>query len=208
MRSTTNNFLRRDGTNNMEGDINADNHIKIINLSDPTDDGDVINKRYLESITNNLFRRDGTNNMEGDLNADNHKIINVANPTSAQDAVTKHYADSRKPVITIWAQEAGPLNFRQYEWSFGSGDYTPAECGYCMPAPGRILRGSISSTAESGTARKASVKMAINGRVTRNNIIIKPIELYSHTTMFRPPIEVAQNDRINFQTSRDTPDAT
>ena len=39
---TRNNFLKIDGTNNMEGDLNADNH-KIINLSDPVDDGDVIN---------------------------------------------------------------------------------------------------------------------------------------------------------------------
>ena len=31
------------------------NNNKIINLSDPVDDGDVINKRYLESTTNNLF---------------------------------------------------------------------------------------------------------------------------------------------------------
>ena len=38
----------------MEGDLNADNH-KIINLSDPTDDGDVINNRYLESSTNPFF---------------------------------------------------------------------------------------------------------------------------------------------------------
>ena len=79
----------------MEGDLNADNH-QIINLSDPTDDGDVINKRYLESTTNNFLRRDG-----GELNLSNNKIVNVANPTSAQDVLTKQYADSRKPLITI-----------------------------------------------------------------------------------------------------------
>ena len=30
--------------------------------------------------------------------------------------------DYRKPLITIWAQENGPLNRGEYEWSFGSGD--------------------------------------------------------------------------------------
>ena len=40
----------------MEGDLNADNH-KIIHLSDPIDDGDVITERYLESTTNNFLRR-------------------------------------------------------------------------------------------------------------------------------------------------------
>ena len=144
---TRNNFLKIDGTNNMEGDLNADNH-KIINLSDPVDDGDVINKRYLESTTNNFFRRDG-----GDLNLNNNKIVNLSEPTEVQDAATKQYVDSRKPLITIWAQENGPLHAGEYEWSFGSGDlYTLAKCGYCMPAAGRILRGSISSVTDSPNA--------------------------------------------------------
>ena len=126
---TRNNFLKLDGTNNMEGDLNVDNH-KIINLSDPVDDGDVINKRYLESTTNNFLRRDG------ELNLSNNKIVNVANPTLDQDAVTKHYVDSRKPMITIWAQEVGPLNAGEYEWSFGSGDY--------MTISQFLTRGSLS----------------------------------------------------------------
>ena len=62
----------------MEGDLNADNH-KIINLSDPVDDGDVINKSYLESTTNNFLRRCGSDSMGGDLNLSNNKIVNVAN---------------------------------------------------------------------------------------------------------------------------------
>ena len=51
---TRNKFLKLDGTNTMEGDLNANNH-KIINLSNPVDDGDVINKRYLELATNGFF---------------------------------------------------------------------------------------------------------------------------------------------------------
>ena len=38
----------------MEGDLNADNH-NIIKIYDPVDDGNVINKRYLESTTNKFF---------------------------------------------------------------------------------------------------------------------------------------------------------
>ena len=65
--------------------------------------------------------------------------------------VTQQYVDSQKPLITIRAQEIGPLNRGQYEWSFGSGDYTPANCGYCPPASGRntwlatFLRGGLVS---------------------------------------------------------------
>ena len=199
---TRNNFLKIDGTNNMEGDLNVNNH-NIINLSDPVDDGDVITKSYLESTT---FRRDG-----GDLNMSNNKIVNVAWPTSDDDAVNKAYADFVvSTVITIWAQENGPLNRGEYEWSFGSGDlYTLAKCGYCMSTPGRIFRGSISSAHDSDNTddiRPAVVRIVINGQVTDNEIS-KPNGVFSHTDVFNPPISVAQNDRINFQTFSNTSNA-
>ena len=199
---TRNNFLKIDGTNNMEGDLNVNNH-KIINLSDPVDDGDVITKSYLESTT---FRRDG-----GDLNLSNNKIVNLSEPNSDQDAATKQYVDSRKPLITIWAQENGPLNAGEYEWSFGSGDlYTNAKCGYCMPAAGRILRGSLCSFYDSDNYRVRTpviVTVAINGQSTPWDIRQMGTSL-SHTHTYTVPVEVAQNDRINFQTVVNSPEAT
>ena len=113
--------------------------------------------------------------------------------------------DSRtKPVITIWAQKKGRLNSGNYEWSFGGGD-TFRFGGYCMPASGRILRGSISSTNEDSgpdatSADRASVSIVINGQTT-SNIIIKPAGKYSFTTTFTLPVEVAKNDAINFYTN-------
>ena len=197
---TRNNFLKIDGTNNMEGDLNADNH-KIINLSDPVDDGDVINKRYLESTT---FRRDGA-----DLNLSNSKIVNLSEPTEVQDAATKQYVDSRKPLITIWAQENGPLNGGEYEWSFGSGDlYTLAKCGYCMPAAGRILRGSLSSVNGDNPSDTAFISIVLNGQVIPRYTIQKSANVYSNRLTYQPPIEVVQNYRINFRTTLSTLNAT
>ena len=197
---TRNNFLKIDGTNNMEGDLNVNNH-KIINLSDPVDDGDVITKSYLESTT---FRRDG-----GDLNLNNNKIVNLSEPNSDQDATTKQYVDSRKPLITIWAQENGPLNSGEYEWSFGSGDlYTLAKCGYCMPAAGRILRGSLSSVNGDNTSDTSFISIVRNGQVIPRYTIQKSANVYSNTLTYQPPIEVVQNDRINFRTNVSTSNAT
>ena len=117
----------------------------------------------------------------------------------------------KKTLITLRAQSIGPLNRGQHEWSFGSGDYTPANCGYCMPVPGRILRGCLSSVSESGAAGQAAVYIIINGsllsRQNRYNLT-KPDGVYSHTRTYTTPIELAQNDRINFQTSLNTPNAT
>ena len=156
---TRNNFLKLDGTNNMAGDLDLNNN-KITNVADPTEDDDAINKRYLESATNNFLRRDG-----GDLNLNNNKIVNLSEPTGVRDATTKQYVDSRKPLITIWAQENGPLHRGEHEWSFGSGDlYTHKNCGYCMPASGRIIRGSLSSVGDSGgTSGRVMVNIIVNG---------------------------------------------
>ena len=205
---TRNNFLKLDGTNNMAGDLDLNNN-KITNVADPTDDGDAINKIYLESATNNFLRRDGSNNARGEISMNNHKLVRLSEPTELQDATTKQYVDSRKPLITIWAQENGPLNSGEYEWSFGSGDlYTHANCGYCMPASGRILRGSISGVgASGGIAGNIMVQIVKNGQVVESGMI-KIDRSYSTTRTFTPNIELAKNDRINFKTVRNTPDAT
>ena len=76
-----------------------------------------------------------------------------------------------------------------------------------MPATGRIPRGSLSSINESGASETAVITIVINGRVI-NNIIPKLSTVLSNTQTFEPPIEVAQNDRINFQTNLDTSNAT
>ena len=155
------------------------------------------------------MKRDGTNiHATGHISLNGNKIIRLANPTNFQDATTKRYVDSRKPVITIWAQEIGPLNIGQYEWNFGGVNNTPVGLGYCMPVSGRILRGSLSSIA--GTTNPsgiANLSIVINGRAT-SNYIIKPDGEFSRTNAYNPPVEVSQNDRINFRTNLDTANAT
>ena len=45
--TTFNNLLRRDGTNSMTDDLNLDDH-KLINVKEPTNDKDGVNKKYFE----------------------------------------------------------------------------------------------------------------------------------------------------------------
>ena len=204
-RYVNNIFLRRDGSNDVQGELNMNNH-KLVGLSEPTESQDAATRGYIKNFTrNNFLKLDGTNNMAGDLDLNNNKITNIADPSDDGDAATKQYVNSRKPLITIWAQVNGPLNVKQFEWSFGSGDYTLANCGYCMPASGRIIRGNFSSISESGTAGVAEVIIVQNGRIIRDNNLVKPAEVYSHTTLTRIPL--AQNYRINFLTAGNTPDA-
>ena len=75
-----------------------------------------------------------------------------------------------------------------------------------MPAYGRILRGSLSSVNVANASGDARVAIVINGQVTRN-FITKLVDDYSSTVRFNP-IEVAITNRINFQTDRNTANAT
>ena len=133
MRNVANNFLRRDGSNDVEGEMNMTNH-KLVGLSEPNEAQDATTRGYIKIFTrNNFLKLDGTNNMEGDINVNNHNIIYVANPSDDRDVINKRYLESttndlsrigasnsmegdinlnnnkKTLLITIWTQETGPL---------------------------------------------------------------------------------------------------
>ena len=84
--------LNRRNPDPMEDDIDMANH-KIINLSDPIDNRDVVNKRYVANEinaipaidTSDFLRLDGTLAMSGDLNLDRNSIINIKDPNSSDN---------------------------------------------------------------------------------------------------------------------------
>ena len=81
-----------------------------------------------------------------------------------------------KPIITVWAEEKGPLGDGHYEFSFGNGSSGSeyAYGGYCMRAPGRIIRGSLTAT-ESRVVLSQEVKfnIVVNGIEQINHSIVK-----------------------------------
>ena len=52
----------------------------------------------LAQASNAFLRRDGGNAATADIDLNSHKITNVLNPTSAQDAATKSYVDDKVPM--------------------------------------------------------------------------------------------------------------
>ena len=94
VRYVNNNFIRRDGSNDIEGELSMNNH-KLVNLSEPTEVQDAATRGYVKNFTrNNFLKIDGTNNMEGDLNVNNHNIINLSDPVDDGDVITKSYLES------------------------------------------------------------------------------------------------------------------
>ena len=108
---------------------------------------------------------------------------------------------SPKPIITVWAEEKGPLSNGNYEFSFGNGSSGPEHGygGYCMAAPGRIIRGSLTATESKNIfTGEIIVNIMVDGKEhTQESIVKKSGELCS-CTIFRDPIELKQCDIVNF----------
>ena len=87
VRYVANNFLRRDGSNDLEGDI-VMNSNRITSLADPVNDQDASTKAYADTKLNS-----SGGPMSGNLDMNSNKITDVDHPTDPRDAVNKHYVD-------------------------------------------------------------------------------------------------------------------
>ena len=104
----TSNFLKKDGSVPMTGDLNM-NEQRVKNTLDPTDEQDTVNKRYLESQLTDYLKRNGQNTMTFDLNMNNYRIRNIKdyNPatSSLQDVpnikfIQDNFIDSNSGILT------------------------------------------------------------------------------------------------------------
>ena len=135
---------------------------------------------------------------------------NIPNPTDRRDAANKAYVDSivslpsligPKPVITVWAEEKGPLGDGHYEFSFGNGSSGSEHAygGYCMSAPGRIIRGSLTVTENTVIlSEDVKVNIMVNGIEQVNHYILKKSGEICSCTIFPDPMELKRCDVINF----------
>ena len=106
-----------------------------------------------------------------------------------------------KPIITVWAEEKGPLGDGHYEFSFGNGSSGAEHAygGYCMSASGRIIRGSLTVTQSNIIlSERVEVNIVVNGNEQVNQSIVKKPGDICSCTIFCDPIELKQCDVINF----------
>ena len=92
------------------------------------------------------------------------------------DGKTIQPAAPIKPIITVWAEEKGPLGNGHYEFSFGNGSSASEHAygGYCMSAPGRIIRGSLTVTESRNIlSEEVKVNIVVNGKEQVNHSIVK-----------------------------------
>ena len=199
----------QDGIFQSNGEIDMSGN-SITWLPNPIDRDAAANKNYVDNGGAITKLPNGAFTAVSDIDFNGFSLKNIPDPTDGKDAVNKAYVDGKtilpsligpKPIITVWAEEKGPLGNGHYEFSFGN-DSSGAEHaygGYCMSAPGRIIRGSLTITESRNIlSQEVKVHIVVNGKEQVNQSIVKKSGDICSCTIFQGPIELKQCDVMNF----------
>ena len=197
----------QDGIFSSTGDIDMNGN-SIIGLPNPTNRDAAANKNYVDNGGAITKLPNGAFTAVSDIGFNGFSLKSIPEPIDGKDVVNKAYVDDRtiqpaapiKPIITVWVEEKGPLGNGHYEFSFGNGSSGSEHAygGYCMSAPGRIIRGSLTVTESRNIlSEEVKVNIVVNGKEQVNQSIGKKSGDICSCTIFRDPIELNQCDIIN-----------
>ena len=146
-------FIKANGHYRATAPLDIDNH-KMENLREPLEDGDAVNKKYVDEIVEDLTLKQGLirenggfNLVDSYINMNFNNIRNVGNPIHGADAVPFGFVDNmvkeleekinkRKHLITVSTYYCGDLIKGEYQFPFGGN--TCKFSGFLMPQSGRI----------------------------------------------------------------------
>ena len=149
-------FIKENGHYRATAPLDIDNQ-KMENLPEPLEDGDAVNKKYVDGIVEDLTLKQGLvrenggfNLVDSYINMNFNNIRNVGYPKHNEDAVPRSFVDDiinslkekiekRKHVIAVSANYRGLLKTSEYQFSFGGG-LAVADMGFLMPQSGRIKK--------------------------------------------------------------------
>ena len=198
----------QDGIFTSTGEIDMSGK-SITGLPNPIDRDAAANKNYVDNGGAITKLPNGAFTVVSDIDFNGFRLKNIHDPIDGKDADNKAYVDGTtiqpaapiKPIITVWAEQKGPLGNGHYEFSFGNGSSGSEHAygGYCMSAPGRIIRGSLTVTESRNIlSEEIKVNIVVNGKEQVNQSIVKKSGDICSCTIFRDPIELNQCDVINF----------
>ena len=199
----------QDGIFASDGEIDMNGN-SITGLPYPVDKDAAANKNYVDNGGAIVKNPDGSFTAVSDIDFIGYRLKNLSNPKDDRAAVNKIYVDKKlslpsligpKPIITVWAEEKGPFGDGHYEFSFGNGSSGAEHAygGYCMTAPGRIIRESLTAIENKKKfAGEVKVNITVNGKEQAQESIVKKSGDICSCTIFNDPIELKQCDVINF----------
>ena len=146
-------FIKANGHYRATAPLDIDNH-KMENLREPLEDGDAVNKKYVDGIIEDLTLKQGLirenggfNLVDSYINMNFNNIRNVGNPIHGADAVPFGFVENmvkeleekinkRKHLITVSTYYCGDLIKGECQFPFGGN--TCKFSGFLMPQSGRI----------------------------------------------------------------------
>ena len=148
-------FIKANGHYRATAPLDIDNH-KMENLREPLEDGDAVNKKYVDGIVEDLTLKQGLirenggfNLVDSYINMNFNNIRNVGYPKHIEDAVPRSFVDNmikeveekinkRKQLIAVSTYFCGKLIKGEYQFPFGGN--ACEEAGFLMPQSGRIKK--------------------------------------------------------------------
>ena len=148
-------FIKANGHYRATAPLDIDNH-KMENLPEPLEDGDAVNKKYVDGVVEDLTLKQGLirenggfNLVDSYINMNFNNIRNVGYPKHTEDAVPRSFVDDmvkeveekinkRKHLITVSTYYCDDLIKGEYQFPFGGN--TCKFSGFFMPQSGRIKR--------------------------------------------------------------------
>ena len=148
-------FIKANGHYRATAPLDIDNH-KMENLPEPLEDGDAVNKKYVDGVVEDLTLKQGLirenggfNLVDSYINMNFNNIRNVGYPKHTEDAVPRSFVDDmvkeveekinkRKHLITVSTYYCGDLIKGEDQFPFGGN--TCKFSGFLMPQSGRIKR--------------------------------------------------------------------
>ena len=166
-------FIKENGHYRATAPLDIDNQ-KMENLREPLEDGDAVNKKYVDGIVEDLTLKQGLirenrgfNLVDSYINMNFNNIRNVGNPIHSADAAPKNYVDKEirdniKDVVTNQLKELnqlvgicgsfhGRLIEGEYPFTFGGStqktkDFSERYNGFLVPTVGVIKHFAIKTT--------------------------------------------------------------
>ena len=137
-------FIKANGHYRATAPIDIDNH-KMENLPKPLEDGDAVNKKYVDGVVEDLTLKQGLirenggfNLVDSYINMNFNNIRNVGYPKHTEDAVPRSFVDDmvkeveekiekRKHLIAVHARYCGLLKKGEYQFKFSGANFENCE---------------------------------------------------------------------------------
>ena len=195
-------FIKANGHYRATAPLDIDNH-KMENLREPLEDGDAVNKKYVDGIVENLTLKQGLirenggfNLVDSYINMNFNNIRNVGLPVHESDATPKNYVDKEiadvvvnqqkqlNQLVGISASYCGDLVEGDYPFTFGGLSQTKNKSfkkynGFLVPTTGLIKHFTIKPTGLKLTYPEGEDEEITKNLVKKYGLKNNPTPLYT-----------------------------